>query len=125
MRRQQFVIILAGLAMSVGLAACDGANGTDTPGTSPPVPDAMPGTGQADAALSRAASLALTCSGCHGEADDAIISLSGLSGDTLEQALMRYKRETDGTTVMHRLMRGYGDADIAAVSAHISGEIEQ
>jgi len=112
--------------MSVGLAACDGATGAETPGTSPPVPEAMQqGTGQADAALSRVASLALTCSGCHGEADEAIISLSGLSGETLQTALMRYKRETDGTTVMHRLMRGYSDTDIAAVSAYISGDIDQ
>ena len=71
--------------------------------------------------LERAGQLALACSGCHGEAGGAIVSLDGYSREQLLTSLSAYKADTGGTTVMHRLMRGYSDTDIEAVSAWLAG----
>ena len=34
-------------------------------------------------------------------------------------ALSDYRNDAEGTTVMHRLMRGYSEADIEAISAYL------
>ena len=60
----------------------------------------------------RSASLALACAGCHSETSTAVVSLKGYGAEALRDSLLRYKAETDGTTVMHRLARGYSDDDI-------------
>lgn len=70
----------------------------------------------------RAQTLALACSGCHSDQSGAIASLAGYSEDMLTESLSRYKTEADGTTVMHRLARGYSDEDIAAIALYLSGE---
>jgi len=54
----------------------------------------------------------LACAGCHSETSTAVVSLDGYGAEALRDSLLRYKAETDGTTVMHRLARGYSDADI-------------
>ncbi len=70
-------------------------------------------------ALSEPASLALSCTGCHSDTPGAIVSLTAYSEDMLIDALERYRSEADGTTVMHRLARGYTDAEISAISAYL------
>ena len=105
------------LGAAVSLSACNQANSTDgldaenklKPSGQVSVPD-------------RTAMLALSCSGCHSEAGDAIVSLEGYTRQALSTALNRYRNESDGTTVMHRLMRGYSEADIASVSAYLAGD---
>lgn len=70
-------------------------------------------------ATERGAVLALACTGCHAQDSGAIVSLNNYSTEQLRDALQQYKLETDGTTVMHRLARGYSDDDIALVSAYL------
>ncbi|MEM9573391.1 MAG: hypothetical protein AAF996_18145 [Pseudomonadota bacterium] len=67
----------------------------------------------------RGAVLALACTGCHSEGGGAIVSLSDHDTSQLRAALLQYKSELDGTTVMHRLARGYTEADIDLVSAYL------
>ena len=76
-------------------------------------------TNLVSASLSESASLALSCTGCHSDVPGAIVSLTAYSEDMLIEALERYQGETDGTTVMHRLARGYTDEEIAAISAYL------
>lgn len=70
----------------------------------------------------RTAQLVLACSGCHGPSGGAIVSLDGYSKAELSTALTLYKSDEDGTTVMHRLMRGYSDEDIEAISTWLADE---
>ena len=100
---------------AVFLSACSGG----TPDAEGETPSAEP----SDAViLDRTAQLALACSGCHGAGTEAIVDLSGYSQEQLETALTTYKAETEGSTVMHRFMRGYSDADIGAISAYLARE---
>lgn len=69
--------------------------------------------------LSQGSLLASTCSGCHSGQSGAIASLDGYSEPTLIEAMYRYKSEVDGTTVMHRLARGYSVEDITAIGAYL------
>ncbi len=89
------------------LAACGGAS-----------PDADDGlAGQIETATDRGAALALACGGCHSDNSDVMISLEGYGAEALREALTRYRTEADGTTVMHRLARGYSDRDIDRLAA--------
>lgn len=67
----------------------------------------------------RGAVLALACTGCHSESGGAIASLSDHDTSQLRAALLEYRSEIDGTTVMHRLARGYPEADIDLISAYL------
>ena len=69
--------------------------------------------------LGLAASLSLSCTGCHSDKTGAIVSLTPYSEMALRESLTRYKSETDGSTVMHRLARGYTDDEIASISAYL------
>lgn len=70
------------------------------------------------AATDRATALAMACSGCHAAQSDAVVSLDDYGADALSQALRRYQTETDGTTVMHRLARGYTDEDVDLLATY-------
>lgn len=73
------------------------------------------------ASIDHAATLSLACSGCHGAAGGAIPTLEGRPAASIRQSLLAYKTTPDGTSVMHRMMRGYSDADIDAISAYLAG----
>ncbi|MEO1188099.1 MAG: hypothetical protein AAFW60_03425 [Pseudomonadota bacterium] len=109
MRNRLFVITIVPLSL-LGLAACDGDD------------DASSSDDQAvnAAQLGPGATLAAACSGCHSDVNGAIASLSNYTEAQLQDTLARYKTEVDGTTVMHRLARGYSEEDIALVSAYLS-----
>ena len=66
------------------------------------------------------ARLALACAGCHSETSGAIASLSGYDEESLILRLSDYKSGASGTTVMHRLARGYSDDEIQLVSAYLT-----
>ena len=68
--------------------------------------------------------LSTACSGCHSDLGGAIASLSTLSEAALIESLIRYKTEADGTTVMHRLARGYSDEEIALIAAYLGQQGE-
>ncbi|MEO0467143.1 MAG: hypothetical protein AAF216_11435 [Pseudomonadota bacterium] len=80
-------------------------------------PAARSGTDTAQA-LSVTASLAASCSGCHA-AGDAIVSLDGLGADAFAASLTRYRTE-GGSTVMHRLVRGYSDEQVQAIAEYLA-----
>lgn len=73
-------------------------------------------------ATRRGATLALACGGCHSASSDTMISLDGYGAEALREALNRYRTEADGTTVMHRLARGYSDTDIDLLAAQFDQE---
>ena len=70
--------------------------------------------------MSRVSALTAACGGCHYSTGEAIPSLDGWTADELQARLMLYKFDADGTSVMHRLMRGYSDEDIASISAYLA-----
>lgn len=93
----------------IGLAACGGDNKVD----------------QADLieqSTGNAALLAATCSGCHSDTSSGINTLNGYSVGALRQSMLSYKSDTSGSTVMHRLARGYSDADIELISSYLGEE---
>ena len=65
--------------------------------------------------------LTASCSGCHGANGTAIVPLEGYSASSLSLALNRYRTETEGQTVMHRIMRGFDEAEISEI-AELLGE---
>ena len=71
-------------------------------------------------ATSAGARLALACAGCHSDVSGAIASLSTYDEATMIATLQTYKSDPIGTTVMHRLARGYSDEDIRLVSVYLT-----
>ena len=108
--RNRGLMILWGSLSVFGLAACGSGDSPSQAVSSSNVP-ALTDTG---------ATLALTCTGCHSNANGAIASLNGYTEAALIARLLEYKTDADGTTVMHRLARGYSDEDIALVSAALT-----
>ena len=76
-------------------------------------PDSFPLT----ESISNVALLAATCSGCH-SADSVVGDLNNLTEQHIYNALTSYN-EDDGTTVMHRLMKGYQTQDIQLISEYL------
>ncbi|WP_321489274.1 hypothetical protein [uncultured Hyphomonas sp.] len=74
---------------------------------------------------SSAAVLSLACSGCHSPAGGAITSLEGRSSVELRAALLRYRNDPDGGSVMHRMMRGYSETDIDAISIYLAESVAE
>lgn len=64
--------------------------------------------------------LVASCSGCHMAGGEAINGLEGLSEDALRSALVKYRSEPDGSSVMHRITRGFSDEDIETIAREIS-----
>ncbi|MGE0668394.1 MAG: cytochrome c [Sphingomonadales bacterium] len=70
--------------------------------------------------LGRAATLAAACSGCHLTDGEAIAGLDARSEGELAALLTGYRSDKAGTSVMHRLARGYSEADIRLVAAYLA-----
>ena len=88
-------------------------------------PPVLPSTEQpaTDAGqLTDAATLAATCSGCHAGADADVPNLDRMDAGTLSVRLAFYRTDADGTTVMHRIARGYTPAQIDAISDYLGAE---
>ena len=87
-------------------------------------PASEPATSDAPAlpitTLSSVASLSASCSGCHASGQ-AIVSLDGMSAEAIATSLQRYRTE-DGTTVMHRMARGFTEAQIDEIAAYLADE---
>ena len=75
--------------------------------------------------LGAPAILALSCSGCHGPDGGAIASLDGRAPEEIRLPLLRYKNDDDGGSVMHRMMRGYSEADIDAISIYLAETVAE
>lgn len=80
-------------------------------------------TGELNDSLGQGAQLAAACAGCHSPVSaPGFVDLSGYNAETLSARLQAYRNNPEGTTVMHRLARGYSDGDIASVSAYIAAQ---
>ena len=66
------------------------------------------------------AELSLGCSGCHGPPAGAMSGLEGRPPESLRAALLQYRQDVDCTSVMHRMMRGYSETEIYAISRYLS-----
>lgn len=74
---------------------------------------------RSDVLAAETVALAASCSGCHAGSGEAILDISAYSQSQLSEALLNYRNAGDGTTVMHRLARGYSEAEIAQIAAYI------
>lgn len=72
--------------------------------------------------LSASAALSSSCSGCHGATGTILPGFGHLDAAALSDRLAAYKNDRNGTTVMHRLARGYSDEQIVTISAYLAME---
>jgi cytochrome c553 len=93
----------------LGLAACGGSETTTQ-------------SRSIDQSTDQVAVISLACSGCHSDQSGAIASLKNYPSSLMRDRLFNYKTDLDGTTVMHRLARGYSDTDIELISAYLGAE---
>lgn len=70
-------------------------------------------------------SLALVCSSCHGVGNTRLVDLSSYSAGQLRESLIGYRDDQEGNTVMHRIARGYEDADIDRLIAYLAATGER
>lgn len=98
--------LLASLLASLWLAGCAVSSATV-------VTDAAPDS------IDQAALLASACSGCHHVNGTAIVDLRSQSAAQIEQSLRAYRQAADGPTAMHRMARGYTDAEITAIARRL------
>jgi len=68
----------------------------------------------------KAATLAAACSGCHAKNGDAIVGLGTRSADEIQSSLIAYKADAAGSSVMHRIARGYSEAQIRMIAAYLA-----
>lgn len=71
------------------------------------------------ASLSETALLAASCSGCHLNGGSGVPSLEGLKASDLTARTLFYKQDIAGTTVMHRLARGYSESDLIQIADYL------
>ncbi|HEY6599518.1 MAG TPA: hypothetical protein VIZ30_09400 [Pseudomonadales bacterium] len=90
-----------GLSAIVWLAGCS---------TAPPDP-------ANDPALAHGAVLASVCSGCHAPGGTAIVSLDGYTTEQIKVLFTAYR--SDGGSAMHRMARGYTDAEIESIASYL------
>jgi sulfide dehydrogenase cytochrome subunit len=66
--------------------------------------------------------IAITCNNCHGangiSAGGAMPSIGGQPGDYLEAVMKEFRNGTRYSTAMGRLLKGYSDAEIAALAKY-------
>lgn len=95
---------------SLILAACGGENSTEIGQDTGAFVDRQ---GQA---------LASACSGCHAVGGSALSDLTGWSSEAIISSMTSYKDDVGGTTVMHRLARGYSAEEIELVARFLEAE---
>ncbi len=98
------------VAMLLVVSACSGGSDTTHDTT----------TEASAVSIARTASLGVSCSGCHNDTGTTLAPLTGRNADTLITQLTTYRDQEDGTTVMHRLARGYTDEEIAAIATYLT-----
>ena len=102
---------VVGVAAVLWLAGCAATSGAE--------PADVAAASVDQASLDRAAALASTCSGCHRAGGSAIVDLQAYSAPRIEQLLLAYKQAPDGPTAMHRMARGYSDAEITLIARRL------
>ena len=73
-----------------------------------------------------ASMLANTCNGCHGtngaSVGESMPTIGGFDKGYLFAVLNAYKKDSRPSTIMGRLMKGYSDGDIRAISAFFANQ---
>ena len=75
-----------------------------------------------DRRVDQAALLSASCSGCHasGGSADGIASLDGLDADAIEARLLSYRDNSAGGSSMHRMARGYSEAQVRMIAEAVA-----
>ena len=60
------------------------------------------------------------CASCHHNANTAMPSLVGWSADAMTGALYGYRNSPGGTTVMHRIARGYREEELREIALYLT-----
>lgn len=60
--------------------------------------------------------LVQSCSGCHRAGNEAIPDISTLTKSEMLKSLRNYRKNKEGNSVMHRLMRGYDEAQMDQIA---------
>lgn len=84
-----------------------------------PEPQPTNTVGSAQQSLDAGVVLSSSCSGCHAAGNTRIKSLSGYKSLELQRLLVSYRDDVTGTTAMHRMARGFSDADISLIAAEL------
>jgi cytochrome c553 len=63
--------------------------------------------------------LTSSCSGCHAEGNARIKPLAGYTAAELQRLLTVYRTDVSGATAMHRMARGFSDAEIALIAREL------
>ena len=84
-------------------------------------PAEAPPPAQSRDSIGSAATLAATCSGCHGTASGGseIVTLSGYTREQLYTRFQHYRQSSNGDTAMHRMARGYSDQQVRLIADYL------
>lgn len=75
-----------------------------------------------DSRLTRTAVQASACSGCHSGAAGTITDLGSMQEEALAASFLAYRNDEMGSSVMHRIARGYSEQDIRAIAEYLARE---
>lgn len=73
--------------------------------------------------LSKAATLSITCAGCHGtdgKSSGAIPSIAGKNAEYIEKAMIEFRDGKRPSTVMQRHAKGYTDEEIKLMASYFA-----
>lgn len=73
----------------------------------------------------QARNLAATCANCHGtngQARGDMKPLAGVSAEKLKAALADFKSGAQPATVMHQIVKGYTDGQIALIAGYFAAQ---
>ena len=82
-------------------------------------------TAHAQAQTSAAPLAAYACGGCHGvgaKGEGAVVALAGRPKQELVAAMAAFRSNERPGTIMGRIARGYTEAEIEAIAAHLSAQ---
>jgi len=65
--------------------------------------------------------IAYTCYSCHGEHLINLNKTLSLSAEKLTLSLLAFKASNKNTSAMHRIAKGFSNAELKAVASYISG----
>lgn len=83
----------------------------------------LAGTTHAAPAVIHARNLAANCTPCHSPdapAPNAIPRIAGLPADRILQRLQAFRSGDAPATVMHQIVRGYSDEQLALIATHLA-----
>ena len=71
--------------------------------------------------------LAATCANCHGTDGRAVPAagmppLAGMAKESIVQRFREYRSGTRPATVMHQIAKGYTDAQLELIAAHLAAQ---